>query len=148
MQSAVQNYMPIETASQSNAAPWTGRTISAAVVLFLVFDGATKLIREPQVLAATAELGYPLSSIVAIGALLLACTLVYVIPRTAVLGAILLTGYLGGAVASNVRIGHPVFECLFPVLVGVLVWAGLVLRDVRLREAIIGSLVGAGKSAA
>jgi hypothetical protein len=71
-----------------------------------------------------------------IGALLLACTLLYIIPRTAILGAIMLTGYLGGAVASNVRISHPVFECLFPVIFGALAWAGLVLRDAGLREII------------
>jgi hypothetical protein len=65
---------------------------------------------------------------------LLACTLLYVIPRTAILGAILLTGYLGGAVASNVRAGHPVFQCVFPVIFGVLVWAGLFLRDAALRD--------------
>ncbi len=93
-----------------------------------------KLIKDPHVLAASADLGYPVSSIVAIGALMLACTVVYAVPRTAILGAILLTGYLGGAVASNVRVGHPVFQCVFPVIFGVLVWAGLLLRDGRLRK--------------
>ena len=112
---------------------WTGRVISALVVLFLVLDGAMKVVREIHTISASAELGYSPGSIVWIGALLLVCTAIYVIPRTAVLGAVLLTGYLGGAVASNVRVGHPVFECIFPVIFGVLVWAGLFLREPRLR---------------
>lgn len=112
---------------------WTGRIITALVVLFLFFDGLMKVLRDPHVLAASAELGYPQSSIVAIGALLLACAALYVIPGTAILGTVLLTAYLGGAVASNVRIGHPVFECIFPIIFSALAWAGIYLRDVRLR---------------
>lgn len=119
---------------QSKGLLWTGRIISAVVVLFSVFDGAMKVIREPHVLAASAELGYSQSAIVGIGALLLVCTAIYVIPRTAVLGAVLLTGYLGGAVASQVRVGHPVFECIFPVIFATLAWAGVFLREPRLRE--------------
>ena len=122
--------------SKSNAVIWTGRIISALVVLFLVFDSVMKLIKDPHVMAASADLGYSTSSIAGIGAVLLACTLVYAIPRTAILGAILLTGYLGGAVASNVRVGHLVFECVFPIIFGVLVWAGLFLRDSGLRDVI------------
>ena len=123
-------------AQLSNARLWTGRIISTLIVLFLVFDGVTKVIRESHVMAANAELGYPQAAIAWIGALLLACTAVYVIPRTAILGGILLTGYLGGAVASSVRVGHPVFECVFPIIFGALVWAGLYLRDPRLPELI------------
>lgn len=122
--------------SPSKAALWTGRIISALVVSFLVFDGVIKVIKDPHVLAAAVEVGYPPSSMVWIGALLLACTLLYAIPRTTVLGAMLLTGYLGGAVATNVRISHPVFECIFPVIFGVLTWGGLFLRDPMLREMI------------
>jgi hypothetical protein len=112
---------------------WAGRTLSALVVVFLIFDGVTKLMKVTQVVEATAQLGFRESSIPVIGLLLLACTLVYVIPRPAVLGAILLTGYLGGATAANVRVGHPLFETVFPVLFGVLIWAGLILREDRLR---------------
>jgi len=124
---------PAVERSQSNAALWTGRIITALVVAFLVFDGLMKVIREPHVISASAELGYPPTTIVPIGALLLACTALYLIPRTAILGAILLTGYLGGAVASQVRISHPVFDCAFPVIFGALAWIGLYLREARLR---------------
>lgn len=137
MQSATQTMIQTDVeVPTSSATIWTGRIISAIVVLFLVFDAVMKLIKEPHVLAASADLGYPVSSIVGIGAVLLACTVVYVVPRTACLGAILLTGYLGGAVASNVRVGHPVFQCLFPIIFGVLVWTGLFLRDSKLRKLI------------
>ncbi len=123
-----------QTPSPSKAALWTGRIISGVVVLFMVFDGVTKLMRVEPVLKAAAQLGFTVTQIAAIGILLLACTLIYVIPRTSVLGAILLTGYLGGAVATQVRAANPLFETLFPVIFGVLVWAGLFLRDRRLRE--------------
>jgi DoxX-like family len=121
------------TSEKPKAALWTGRVITGIVVLFCIFDGVTKLIKEPHSVAATAELGYSAGALAGIGALLLICTAVYIIPRTAVLGAVLMTGYLGGAVASNVRIGHPVFECVFPVLFAGLAWAGLFLRQPRLR---------------
>jgi hypothetical protein len=88
------------------------------------------------VLQASAQLGFPVSLIVAIGAVLLICTVIYAIPSTSILGAILLTGYLGGAVAIQARIGNPLFETLFPVIFGVLVWAGVFLRDNRLRTLI------------
>jgi len=137
MRTEVQSFSEAEAMStRSGTAVWGGRVVSALVVLFLIFDGAMKVIEERHVIAASAELGYPVSSMVWIGALLLFCTLLYVIPRTAILGGILLTGYLGGAVASNVRIGHPVFECIFPVIFGALAWAGLFLRDPVLREMI------------
>lgn len=123
-----------ETVSPSKGMLWTGRVVSAIAILFLVFDGVMKVIKDPHVLAASAELGFPQNSMVWIGALLLACTLLYAIPRTSTLGAVLLTGYLGGAVVSNVRVSHPVFECIFPVIFGMLVWAGILLRDPQLRE--------------
>jgi len=131
--SATQTFgLSISAPSESKARLWTGRIISTLVVLFLLFDGISKVVKEHHVLQAAAELGYSAESMVGIGALLLACTALYLIPRTSVLGAILLTGYLGGAVASQVRIGHPLFESIFPVIFGVLVWAGLYLRETRL----------------
>jgi DoxX-like family len=111
---------------------WSGRIISALVVLFLLFDGITKLMKAAPVLEASAQLGYPLTTIVGIGITVLVCTAVYVIPQTSVLGAVLLTGYLGGAVASNVRIGNPMFNTLFPIIFGALIWAGIFLRENRL----------------
>lgn len=111
---------------------WTGRVLSTLVVLFLVFDGVTKLIKQSYTMTAAAQLGFPGWTMPVIGAILLVCTLIYVIPRTAVLGAVLLTGYLGGAVCCQLRVANPVFETLFPVFFGILVWAGLFCRDKRL----------------
>jgi hypothetical protein len=125
-----------QAAPVSAARLWAGRIISALMVLFLVFDGVTKLMKVPQVLEAQARLGYPANHAFGIGITVLACTLVYVIPRTSILGAILLTGYLGGAVASQVRIGAPLFDTVFPIVFGVLIWVGLYLRDRRLRPII------------
>ncbi len=121
-------------AADSRARLWTGRALSALVVLFLVFDGVTKQLDVAPVREAMAQLGYPHGLSGGIGLLLLACTALYVAPRTALLGAVLLTGYLGGAVAAQVRVGNPLLShALFPVYVGVLAWAGLLLRDARLR---------------
>lgn len=117
----------------SKSALWTGRILGVFATLFLVMDGGMKIFKLPFVVDATAKLGYRESMIVAIGAALLVCTLFYVIPRTSVLGAILLTGYLGGAVASNVRAGTGWFNMLFPVGFAALVWISLWLRDNRLR---------------
>ena len=94
-------------------------------------------LQPPFVIGSTAQLGYPESTIVGIGVTLLVCTVLYLIPRTAVLGAILLTGYLGGAVASNVRAGTPLFNMVFPMLFGVMAWASLVLRDKRLESILL-----------
>jgi hypothetical protein len=125
MQSAVQ------TAPVSKKQLWAGRTISALPVLLLLFSGVMKLLKPAPVLQGFAHYGYPESLIVAIGILEIACTLIYVIPLTSYLGAILMTGYLGGATASNVRVGDPSY--FVTVILGVLVWAGLYLRDARLR---------------
>jgi hypothetical protein len=108
--------------------------MSALAALFLFMDGGMKLFKPPVVVQATVQLGYPESTIVRIGIALLASTLLYVIPRTSVFGAILLTGYLGGAVASNVRVAMPLFNILFPVVFAALVWGGLWLRDRRLGQ--------------
>jgi uncharacterized membrane protein (UPF0182 family) len=130
------NPLPNLSSSVSKTRLWAGPGISALVIAFCIFDGVTKVIKDPHVLSASADLGYSVSSLVLIGALMLLCTALYAIPRTAVLGAVLLTGYLGGAVASNIRVGHPLFECIFPVIFGILAWGGIFLREPRLRELI------------
>jgi hypothetical protein len=123
-----------EIVAVSRKALWAGRIISALPVLFLLMDGVMKLIKLSMVVEATVKLGYPATTIVPLGIVLLACTVLYVIPRTSVLGAILLTGYLGGAVATHVRVGDPLFShVLFPVYLGVMLWLGLYLREGRLR---------------
>jgi len=114
------------------AALWSGRVMSALPALFLLLDGVMKLFKPQFVVDATVELGYPESVIIPLGIVLTLCTLLYIIPRTAPLGAILLTGYLGGAVATHVRVSHGAFEIIFPVIFGCLLWGGLVLRDSRL----------------
>ena len=122
-----------QPAPVSKAALWAGRILSAIPSLFLLLDGVMKLFKPEPVVEATTRLGYPEGVIVGLGIVLLACVALYVIPRTSVLGAILLTGYLGGAVAAHVRAGGDPFPVVFPVLVGVLLWGGLLLRDARLR---------------
>jgi DoxX-like family len=113
---------------------WAGIIISALPALFLLFDGVMKLVKPPNVVEITVQLGYPESVIFGLGIVLTACTVIYLIPRTAVLGAILLTGYLGGAVATHVRAGNGPFPILFPVIVGALLWGGLFLRDERISK--------------
>ena len=116
---------------------WAGRIISGLPALFLLVDGVMKLVRPAPVVEGTVKLGYSETVILPLGLVLLACTVIYVIPRSSVLGAILLTGYLGGAVATHVRVGDPLFtHVLFPVYVGVLIWLGLYLRDYRVRALI------------
>ena len=115
---------------------WAGRILSFLPALFLLLDGVMKLIKPAFVVEATVKLGYPERVILGIGVVLVICTLIYLIPRTAVLGAILLTGYLGGAVATHVRAETGWFEILFPVNLCTLLWAGVVLRDDRLRTLI------------
>jgi hypothetical protein len=118
----------------SKPALWTGRVISGLMVAFLVFDAVIKLMKLKPVLEASARLGLPLDVTVDVAVVLLVCVVLYVIPRTAVVGAVLLTGYLGGAVAIHARTGSSLFgETLFPVYFGVLVWLGLYLRDLRVR---------------
>ena len=126
--------MEIRSTGSSLLRIWASRILTALSVLFLLMDGGMKLFKPPFVVEAPVRLGYPESTIVGIGVVLLLCTVLYVIPRTAVLGAIVLTGYLGGAVASNVRAETPLFNVGFPVLFGVVVWGSLVLRDERLES--------------
>ena len=114
---------------------WTGRAVSALVIAFLTFDAVGKLLRVPPVMSGTLDLGYPTEVVFGLGVTLLACTVAYAVPSTSVLGAILLTGYLGGAVATHVRVGNPTFtHVLFPVYVSVLAWGALWLRSPRLRS--------------
>jgi hypothetical protein len=111
---------------------WTGRVLSALAVAFLAFDAVIKLLVARPVVESFAQLGYPVHLATTIGALELACLAVYLVPRTAVLGAVLLTGYLGGAIATHVRLENPLFShVLFPTYVAALVWGGLWLRDRR-----------------
>lgn len=113
---------------------WAGRVVSWLMAAFLLVDGVAKLFKPGPVVEGTVKLGYSESTIVPLGIVLIACTILYLIPRTAVLGAILLTGYLGGAVATHVRAADGVFPIVFGVTLGALVWLGLYLRDARLRE--------------
>lgn len=112
----------------TNGASWL---ISGLVILFLLVDGIMKVLRTDISVEATVDLGYPESQVAWIGITVLACTVLYAIPRTAVLGAILLTGFLGGAMATQVRLEEP--SALFPAVLGVLAWTGLALRDERAR---------------
>ena len=116
------------------AARITGWVLTSLVALFLLFDSVTKLLQVPAVVEATVQMGFPATTVPVIGGTLLACLVLYLIPRTAVLGAVLLTGYLGGAVCAQLRIEAPVLGyLLFPVYTGVLVWLGLYLRSAALR---------------
>lgn len=114
---------------------WAGRILSGFAVLLLLFDAAIKVLKLPVAVQGTTQLGYPESVVFGLGIVQLACLIAYLVPRTSVLGAVLWTGYLGGAVATHVRIGNPLFShMLFPVYVAVFLWAGLWLRDQRLRS--------------
>ena len=108
---------------------WSGWMLSGFAGLFLLLDGVMKLFKPAFVVDATVGLGYSENAIIPIGIVLVVCTVLYLIPATSVLGAILLTGHLGGAVATHVRAGGPAFPILFPVIIGALVWAGIYLRD-------------------
>lgn len=123
-----------QTAPTSKNMLLTGRILSALPALFLLLDAVGKLFKPQPVVTGTLELGYGESVILPLGVVLLVSTILYLVPQTAMFGAILLTGYLGGAVATHVRVGNPLFtHTLFPVYLGVLLWAGLYLRDARLR---------------
>jgi len=126
----------VENAPSSKAV-WAGRIMSALVVLFLVFDATIKLIPLDVVISTSRDLGIPVEFARTLGVLTLICTLLYAYPRTSVLGAILLTGYLGGAIYVHVRAGSPLFShTLFGLYLGVLAWGGLYLRNERVRALI------------
>ena len=129
----------VETAPVSKPALWTGRVLSGLVIMFLLFDGAIKLVPWPVVTETMDRMGYGSSESFArtLGVITIACTVLYAIPPTSILGAILLTGYLGGAMASHVRIDSPLFShTLFGFYLGLMVWGGLWLRDRSLRTLI------------
>ena len=128
--------MPTEPARPAAAGIWIGRALSGLVIAFLIFDAGIKLVPLPIVSETMGQLGYPTTETLArgLGMLLLACTALYAFPLTSIVGAVLLTGYLGGAIATHLRIGSPVFShLLFGVYLGVMLWGGLWLRDPRLR---------------
>jgi hypothetical protein len=116
--------------SISNKAVWTGRVISALCILFLLVDAIMKIVMHPMYVEGTQKAGWDVSTVQPLGYVLLACTLLYIIPRTAIFGALLLTGYFGGAIATVARLGDPFY---FPLIFSALVWGGLYLRDERLR---------------
>lgn len=123
-----------DSASGSKGALWTGRVLSAIAVLLLAFDSLGKLLEVAPVVEGSTALGYPASLVFTLGVILLLCVVAYAIPRTSVLGAVLLTGYLGGAIATHLRVENPLFtHTLFPVYVAALVWGGVFLREARLR---------------
>lgn len=116
---------------QSKGVLWTGRIVGTLPALLLVFSGVMKLMKPPAVVQGFEHFGLPLALASGFGILEISCAVIYLIPRTAVLGAILVTGYLGGATLTNVRVGE---SWIMPVLLGVLAWGGLYLRDARLRQ--------------
>ena len=128
MQSATQ------IAPVSKTRLWAGRILTALPALMLLLSGVMKLSKPASVVEGFAHFGYPEHVILGLGILEIVCTVLYLIPRTSILGAILLTGYLGGATATNVRIGDPLF--IMPAILGVVVWGGLYLREDRLRALI------------
>ncbi len=130
----------VATASKTRVR--TGWGVTGLVIAFLVFDGGTKVLQVAPVLEASARVGLGAGQVPVIGTILLACTVLYAVPRTRILGAILLTGYLGGAVATHLRAGSPLFETVFPVGFGALAWLGLVLRDPRLVSTIVARPCG------
>ena len=127
-------YFAEKPTATSLAQIWTGRVLSAIAVLFLLMDATMKVLRPPFVIEGTTKVGYSAGVILPLGIIQLICLILYLFPRTSVLGAILWTGYLGGAVATHVRVGDPLFShILFPTYVAALLWLGLWLRDARLR---------------
>jgi hypothetical protein len=127
----------ISTGTISGGAIWTGRVLSGLAIVFLVFDGGIKLIPLDIVITTSQQLGIPTELARTLGVLTLACTALYAFPRTSVLGAILLTGYMGGAIYTHLRAGSPLFtHTLFGVYLALLIWGGLYLRDERVRALI------------
>ncbi|HVQ38422.1 MAG TPA: DoxX family protein [Pyrinomonadaceae bacterium] len=122
-----------QPASVTTTLLWAGRILSGLSIVFLLLDGVMKIFKPAFVVEPTVRLGYPENVIIPLGVVLTVSTILYAIPRTAVLGAILLTGYLGGAVATHVRVTEGLFPVIFPVIMGALVWGGLWFRDNRLR---------------
>jgi len=112
---------------------WSGRALTGVAVAFMIFDGVVHIVRPAPVADSFAQLGFPIRLAVGIGILELVCTALYAVPRTAFIGALLLTGYLGGAIATQLRAGSAWFPTVFPLIIAALVWGGLALRDARVR---------------
>lgn len=124
----------MQATARTTASVRMGQVLSALAVLFLLFDSIGKLLQAQAFIDGTMELGYAPDIVFPLGVILLTCVVLYVVPRTSALGALLLTAYLGGAVATHVRIGNPLFShVLFPTYVAAFLWGGLILRDARLR---------------
>ncbi len=123
----------------STSRVWTGRVLSGLAIAFLLFDAGGKLTRAAMAIEGTVAMGFPESTVLPIGVLLLAGVVLHLIPRTALLGAVYLTGYLGGAIAAHVRLGNPLAtHTLFPVYIAVLIWGGLALRDPQVASVLSG----------
>jgi hypothetical protein len=128
------NVQKERTMTTTNKTLWTGRVLSGIAVAFLIFDASLKVLELAPAAEATAQLGYPTGVVFTLGLIQVACLILYLVPRTAVLGAILWTGYLGGAVATHVRVENPLFShILFPIYIAAFLWLGLWLRDRRVR---------------
>jgi len=128
------------TNTSSKKMKTTGWVLSILAILLLLADGFAKLIKPEPVIQATLQLGYPESTITTIGILVIICTIIYAIPRSAFIGAILLTGFLGGAIATHFRINNPLFShTLFPVYILLFIWLGLYLRSASLRKLLLNS---------
>src|SRR5216683_4993150 len=139
MRATAESSSPVATqpGSLSRKSLWTGRIFSGLIAAFLIFDAVIHLMKPAPVVEAFAKLGFPLRLAVTLGIIELVCVVLYVIPRVSILGAILLTGYLGGAVAIQMTTSKSLFgEILFPVYVGAMLWGGLYLRDDRVRTLI------------
>lgn len=122
------------TTPSSTRARWAGRILSAIAVLFLTFDMAIKLVGAKAAVEGTTQLGWQPHHLPTLGVIQLVCLVLYLVPRTAPLGAVLWTGYLGGAIATHLRLDNPLFtHILFPIYVAALLWGGLYLRDARVR---------------
>jgi uncharacterized membrane protein YphA (DoxX/SURF4 family) len=126
----------MESAAVSKQALWTGRVLTILIALMLLLDCVGKFMNPPQVVAAFDKLGLPHDITFSTGVILLVCTVLYLVPRTATIGALLLTGYLGGAIAIHLRIGDGTFPLVFPAVLGALAWAGIYFRSARLRSVI------------
>ncbi|HEV7968716.1 MAG TPA: DoxX family protein [Candidatus Acidoferrales bacterium] len=139
MQSAAQSVAQstVQPGSRSKKFLWVGRVITGLIAAFMAFDAVIHLLKPAPVVEAFAKLGFPIRLAVPLGMIELVCVLLYLVPRTSILGAILLTGYLGGAIAIQLPTENPFFgEVLFPIYIGVFLWAGIYLRDERLRSMI------------
>jgi hypothetical protein len=119
--------------SSANVSLWIGRILTTLIVLFMVFGTAIKVLNMGPAVEATTQLGYEASAVVGIGIVELICLVLYLYPRTAVLGAVLFTGYLGGAITTQILAGANLFTVVFPIIVGALLWGGLYLRDRKMR---------------